>query len=50
MIALHHWRDNKASALVAPQDCIIIVQHARNATTGQQNRNSNGARTQHKHR
>jgi hypothetical protein len=45
MIALHHWRDNKACALVAPQVCITIVQHARNATTGQQNRN-----TQHKHR
>ncbi|WP_299704059.1 hypothetical protein [Caballeronia sp.] len=50
MIALHHWRDNKACALVAPQVCITIVQHARNATTGQQNCNGNGARTQHKHR
>jgi hypothetical protein len=50
MIALHHWRDNKACALVAPQVCITIVRHARNATTGQQNRNSNGALTQRKHR
>src|SRR5471030_2243990 len=43
MIALHHWRDNRACARVAPQVCITIVQHARNATAPQQNRNGNGA-------
>jgi len=50
MIALHHWRDNNACALVAPPVCITIVQHARIATPVQQNCNSNIATTQHKHR
>jgi hypothetical protein len=50
MIAVHHWRDNKVCALVAPQVCITIVQHARNATVTLQNRNSSSAITQHKHR
>jgi hypothetical protein len=50
MIALHHWRDNKACALVAPQVCITIVQHARSATAMRQNCNSGSAITQDQHR